>query len=332
MRILLPILLAAAVSACAQTPIQPTVQTPEQKRQMIMEHRDEVAISMNGIRLDNRWPAGRAENLEGHLLLDLGKYYAAGKHIPNNFELAEKFFTAAFEKDSYYGGKIGYFYYNRMKDYPKAIHWYEKSIRAGDPVSLAWISLVFLDKTPGFYDPEKFVALSRIAVAKGVGYAHNYLGDHYSKGKGVEKNYVKALQHYIAAFEYDPITARPEKIGAMYLRGQGVDKNPAEAVKWYRRAVQGGDYRLALWLAERYRDGTFGKDQHLSHAFSWYLVSAILGDSGGLEMARDLFPHLQMDTIKRAIRLAQNVFDGSDHYIYKVNFPNYWLDKEGIVR
>jgi TPR repeat protein len=75
-----------------------------------------------------------------------------------------------------------------LKDYPKAIGWYENSIRAGDLVALAWLSLVFLDKTPGFYDPEKFVALSRIAVAKGVGYAHNYFGDHYSKGKGVEKN------------------------------------------------------------------------------------------------------------------------------------------------
>jgi TPR repeat protein len=130
----------------------------------------------------------------------------------------------------------------------------------------------------------------------------------------------------MAAFEYDPKSASHAKIGAMYLRGHGVKKNPAEEVKWYRRAVQKGQYRYALWLAEQYLDGTFGRDLHLSHAFSWYLGSAVLGDSGGLEMARDLFPRLNMDTINRAMRLSQIIFNGFGHKIYAVKVPSYWAN------
>ena len=315
MRLLLPILFAASVSACAQIPAQaphqPTVWTPEQKRQIIMKGLDYHARNMDGIRLNSRWHGESAGDLNQYTLLDLGKYYAAGKHMPANIDLAEKYFAAAFERDSGLGGSIGNFYYDELKDYPKALRWYENSIRAGDALSLAWLAIKFRDKTPGFYDPEKLAALSRIAIANGHGFAHNFLGDHYFEGKGVEINHVKALRHYLAAYKYNPKSARLARIGAIYLRGQGVDKNPAEAVKWYRRAVRNGRYWNAVWLAERYRDGTLGKDLHLSHAFSWYLVAAALGDPGGLEMARDLFPRLTMKTINRAMRLAQNFFDES---------------------
>ena len=77
MRILLPLILAAAVSACAQSPVQ----TLDQKRQRIMEWRDQKARNLDGVPLDSRWPGGRADELDKWALFELGKYYAAGKFV-----------------------------------------------------------------------------------------------------------------------------------------------------------------------------------------------------------------------------------------------------------
>jgi hypothetical protein len=87
MRILLPLILFLAISACAQT----EVQTLDQKRQMIMEWRDQKARNMDGINLDNLWPGERAGELNKHTMLYLGKIYAAGKYGPANSVLANFF-------------------------------------------------------------------------------------------------------------------------------------------------------------------------------------------------------------------------------------------------
>ncbi len=65
------------------------------------------------------------------------------------------------------------------------------------------------------------------------------LGECYSRGLLVSKDYSEALKWYRMASDYGVAAARYD-IGFMYLKGEGVPMDYVEAYAWYNLAVAGG--------------------------------------------------------------------------------------------
>lgn len=65
------------------------------------------------------------------------------------------------------------------------------------------------------------------------------MGDAYSSGNGVAKNYKIAVTYYRKAAQQGHAGAETS-LGDMYKKGLGVDQDTGEAVKWYWKAAEHG--------------------------------------------------------------------------------------------
>src|ERR1044071_1679725 len=63
------------------------------------------------------------------------------------------------------------------------------------------------------------------------------LGLRFSRGTGVAKDQVEAVNWYRKAAEQN-LAAAQYNLGVSYAHGEGVAKDPAEAAKWYRKAAE----------------------------------------------------------------------------------------------
>ena len=66
------------------------------------------------------------------------------------------------------------------------------------------------------------------------------LGLAYNNGKGVEKDYDKAMTLYRKAADQG-LAAAQNNIGVMYWDGEGVRQDYYEAVRWLRKAAAQGN-------------------------------------------------------------------------------------------
>ena len=66
------------------------------------------------------------------------------------------------------------------------------------------------------------------------------LGFRYAEGKGIAKDYSKALKWVRKAAEQSQARAQ-YRLGHMYAEGKGVPQDDQEAVKWYRKAAEQGE-------------------------------------------------------------------------------------------
>ncbi len=67
----------------------------------------------------------------------------------------------------------------------------------------------------------------------------------YTKGQGVELDYVEAVRWYRHAAERGYHMAQ-NNLGVMYSQGQGVEKNYIEAYVWYELASISASYEPAI--------------------------------------------------------------------------------------
>ena len=74
---------------------------------------------------------------------------------------------------------------------------------------------------------------------QGNAYAQNYLGFMNSKGRGVPKNYKKAVQWYKLAADQGYALAQ-SNLGTMYREGRGVPKDYNVAARLYKLAADQG--------------------------------------------------------------------------------------------
>ena len=109
------------------------------------------------------------------------------------------------------------------------------------------------------------------------------LGEMYFHGNFVERNYVKAMEHYTSAANlYDDDVYSPDdsyedafnKIGYLYERGLGVDQNYLQAARYFRIAALGGNKHACCNLAYLYEHG-FGVSASNQAAVYWYSQAGI---------------------------------------------------------
>ena len=63
------------------------------------------------------------------------------------------------------------------------------------------------------------------------------MGSHYIDGKGVKKNFKKAIYWFQKAAKHGDAKAQ-YNLGVLYEKGDGVSKNLRKAVKWYLKAAE----------------------------------------------------------------------------------------------
>ncbi len=118
------------------------------------------------------------------------------------------------------------------------------------------------------------------------------VGEMYEKGRGVEKNLIKAFSWYSkAAAQGDKKSAY--KVGLAYLKGKGAKRNYKNAHNWLKKSAEKNYVRAQYYLGEVYENG-LGVPQDLGSAMTWY--KRALG--GGYGTASE--------SIKRVARAQEN--------------------------
>ena len=111
------------------------------------------------------------------------------------------------------------------------------------------------------------------------------LGDLYYKGKGVEQNYVKAIEYYKKAMLYsnDVEYDADYRMGECYYYGRGVEQDYNKAIGWYREAANDNNLRgggknvnAQYALGVCYERG-HGVKQDYHEAVKWYKKAAERG-------------------------------------------------------
>ena len=101
------------------------------------------------------------------------------------------------------------------------------------------------------------------------------VGNMYSSGDGVEKNYYRAKEWYEKAANTGNELAQ-QALGRLYAEGKGVSKNYSTAIKWFKEAIERGSSGALLALGSMYETGKgVAKDQN--RATELYQKAASLG-------------------------------------------------------
>jgi TPR repeat protein len=169
--------------------------------------------------------------------------------------------------------------------------------------------------------------------------AQTAIGNRYRKGKGADRDYMKALHWYRKAADQGFVGAQ-NNLAVMYEQGLGVPKNKSEAAKWYRKAAEqynayaqhsiGRMYRdgegvprnheeAAKWIgraAEQGHDGAFrdmgeiywkglGVSQNNMRAYMWWRLGALHGDTESERLLGIAAAKMNSSRVAEAEKLAQ---------------------------
>lgn len=111
--------------------------------------------------------------------------------------------------------------------------------------------------------------------------AQKKLGDLYSTGQGVPKNYRKAISWYTLSGKQGNVDAQ-YRLGFLYSHGHGIPVDYIRAVKWYRRAAEQGHVLAQKDLGYLYyHHRGYPKrviERNYQTAFKWLLLAAEQGE------------------------------------------------------
>src|SRR5690348_6690482 len=110
------------------------------------------------------------------------------------------------------------------------------------------------------------------AAAKGDPRAEFFLARHYTDGRGVPRDYARAVEYLRRSADQGYAPAQTG-LGSCYAHGQGVKQDYAEAVRWYRQAAAQGDSLAEYSLGYAYAHGK-GVPQDVDTALKWWRKSA----------------------------------------------------------
>lgn len=197
---------------------------------------------------------GAVDDGDAAAMVELGKRYAAGRGVAQDYSEALRLYHLAADEDYPLGiALVGKMYdYGRgvPQDFQEAARWYRKAADAGSALGMV------------------------------------QLGALYHEGAGVEKDFAEALRWYRRSAEAGNIVAM-SFVADAYARGDGVAADPAEATLWYRRAAEGGELRSMYNLAARYEGGR-DIEKDYCKAIYWYGKAARLGYKPAAEVLEEL--------------------------------------------
>jgi TPR repeat protein len=160
-----------------------------------------------------------AENGDAIAQNHLANLYTYGQDIPQDYEMASKWYTASAAQGlaaaQYNLGALYEHGEGVPKDYGKAVTYYRAAAQEGHVLAQARMGLM------------------------------------YERGLGVPKNSAEAVRWYRAAAEHGDASAQ-SKLGYAYFDGEAIRRDYREATKWFRKAAE--DHHLAslLFSAHKY--------------------------------------------------------------------------------
>ena len=116
-----------------------------------------------------------------------------------------------------------------------------------------------------------FVTLGSISAEQGDARTQNDLGNMYYFGRGVPKNYAKALELFGKSAEQGFAEAQ-NNLGNMYYSGAGVPKDDKKAAHWWLKAAKQGDAWAQYSLGMMYHS-TKSDLQDYKKSYMWYSLT-----------------------------------------------------------
>ncbi|KAJ8936610.1 hypothetical protein NQ314_012225 [Rhamnusium bicolor] len=141
-------------------------------------------------------------------------------------------------------------------DYQKAMHYFTQAANAGNAMAMAYLGKIYLDGSDevqanndtAFKYFKKASELNNPVGLSGLGLMYLY-------GKGVEKDYSKAHQFFLAAADQGWVDGQLQ-LGNMYFSGLGVKKDFKMANKYFSLASQSGHVLAYYNLGQMHAQGT----------------------------------------------------------------------------
>ena len=136
-------------------------------------------------------------------------------------------------------------------DHDLARHYFEEAAEAGNAVAMAFLGKMYLEE----HNNDTAFKYFRKAADLNNPVGQSGLGMMYLYGKGVEKDYTKALDFFKKAAEQSWVDGQLQ-LGNMYYNGLGVQRDYKMAIKYFNLASQSGHILAFFNLAEMHATGT----------------------------------------------------------------------------
>ncbi len=127
------------------------------------------------------------------------------------------------------------------------------------------------------------------------------LGVIYMKGRGITRDYKKALKWFEKAAGQGH-TGAQTRIGDIYAAGRGVKRDYREAARWYRSAAEHGNPKAQYSLGLMYINGD-GVPRDYVISYMWLNLAG----AGGFEPARKRLDKLEARMPPGEVELAQKL-------------------------
>jgi uncharacterized protein len=203
----------------------------------------------------------KAEAGDATAQLALGRAYQNGTGVPQNDELAAKWYRkAADQGDAAAQNNLGVLYRAGLgveKDKEEALKWYHMAARQGDANAMFNIGAAYYD---GDVPATALAAYEWFVLAEEAGSSS---ASDAVKRTGAELG---------APFAQDALI----EIAQMYEKGTDLPQNYSQAIKWYNRAAESGSASAKVQLASMYINGS-GVPKDYSRAMELCHSAGILG-------------------------------------------------------
>jgi len=227
----------------------------------------------------------------------LGRMYNTGTVVPKNYAEAVRWFSRAAEYGHFEAQiALGYMYSKGEgvdESDPEAIQWYRKAAdraKNQEPSHFRYVlgnASIFYEYPVSFKSAEPAARNYQEAADLGHGIAQFNLGLLYYWGRGVSRDYVKAIYWFRKSAEQGNADAQL-KLGEMYLYGMGVPVDYVEAVRWIREAAELGHVFAQVNLGRIYADDDWVFEDDLE-AVRWIRKAAEQGSAIGQYSLAQLF-------------------------------------------
>ena len=159
------------------------------------------------------------------------------------------------------------------QDFEQAVYWYKLSAEQENSSAQHNLSLYYLNDER---DDIQGVYWARLSAEQGNSSAQHVLAQCYSRGRGVEQNYVEAVRLFTLAATEGHRFAQNE-LGDRYFFGEGVQRDFEQAVYWYGESASQGNSQAKTNMGYCYFNG-FGVEQNRERAIQLWMESMEEGD------------------------------------------------------
>ncbi|KAK8840589.1 hypothetical protein M9Y10_030800 [Tritrichomonas musculus] len=221
-----------------------------------------------------------AQQNDSYALNNLGNLYKNGFGVKQDYNKAKEYYElSAQQNNSGALNNLGLLYYNGFgvkQDYNKAKEYFELLIKGNN--KLAYLNMGHLYRKVKDYS----LSMKYYQWATLYNYSDAFckIGNLYLKGRGVEKNYLKAKDFYEQSADKNNSNALI-KLGNLYYYGQGVKQDYCKAKEYYELSGRQGNSKALFKLGKLYFEGQ-GVERNYEKAEEYYKMSSYINNPDGL--------------------------------------------------